>query len=110
MIRRKLDDPLGSPKILSQIYAHKRSYNLTWTKPSGTPSVSVLYYALRYRKVGMLKWKNVDEIVTEETQTVYSYAFEALQWDVTYEVEIYAGSNRGVGSPATVLIRGPERK
>jgi hypothetical protein len=108
--RKQLIGRPGSPKILSQLPTNERSYILSWEKPSETALTPVLYYAVRYRIVGESKWTNVNEIFARETQTIYSHVLESLQWDVKYEVEIYAGSSQGVGRPATAIIHGPKSK
>jgi hypothetical protein len=89
---------------------HERSYNVTWKEPKESLGSPVLYYALRYRMVGELQWRNVDEIFARKPQTIYSHVLQSLQHEVNYEVEIYAGSSHGVGKPATTTIQGPKRK
>ena len=107
----KLSDNPGSPKILPlSSNSHERSYNLTWKEPNENQGTPVLYYALRYRMVGESLWKNVDEIFARKAQTVYSYVLKSIQYEVDYEVEVYAGSSHGVGKPATTTIQGPKSK
>ena len=110
-LKWKLSDNPGSPKILPlSSNSHERSYNLTWKEPKENQGTPVLYYALRYRMVGESLWKNVDEIFARKAQTVYSYVLKSIQYEVDYEVEIYAGSSHGVGKPATTTIQGPKSK
>ena len=55
--------------------------------------------------VGDSKWKNANEILANKTQVIYSYGFYSLEWNAAdHEFEIYAGSSKGLGRPATGII------
>ena len=104
----------GAPKLLTKLstISYNRSYTLIWERPSESSEhpVPVFYYGIRYRKVGKTVWRLIDEIQAAEKQTKYSYEIESFDWNVKYDIEVYAGNTFGVGSPANGTIQRPNGK
>ena len=101
---RDVDEPPMAPTGLMLVQAHPTSMALSWTSPDNTGRPAITGYDLQYKKTNESTWPAGPQGVTTTSDSL-----TGLAASTTYQIQVRAKNDEGIGAWSTPLTRSTPR-